>query len=209
MLPADIGTKLDQFKGEYAFGAYAMSAYALTNIALDAPETKAETVELLDLIVERMSSPELSRFDATLWGEEALATLPKDRGHIAYLGHLNLILGARRLLGGDARHDALHGAITDAIARRMRAAPHRHVETYPGETYTMDNLVALASLAVADHVRKEDHQATIDEYLAYTRAKLLDPTTGLIVFQLESESGAPRSAWPWPARPRPAAAAAA
>lgn len=192
VLPADIATKLDQFKGEYAFGAYAMSAYALVNVALDAPGTKAETLELLDVIVERLSSPAISSFDAVLWSEEPLATLSKDRGHIAYLGHLNLVLGARRLLGGDARHDALHGEITGAIARRMRALPHRHVETYPGETYTMDNVVAVASLAVADRVRGEDHRALIDEWLAYTRAELLDPTTGLIVFQLESQSGAPQ-----------------
>jgi hypothetical protein len=65
------------------------------------------------------------------------------------------------------------------------------VETYPHETYTMDNVVAVASLAVADHVRGTDHRALVDEWVTYTRARLLDPTTGLIVFGVDEETGAP------------------
>ncbi|MCO5171225.1 MAG: hypothetical protein M9894_33400 [Planctomycetes bacterium] len=190
--PQDIGTTHDLFKGEYAFGTYAMTGYALTNIALDAPETRAEALEVLDLLIDELQAPALSAFDTGQWGAPALATLERDRGHVAYLGHVNLLLGARRLLGGDASGDDLHARITDALARRMRARPHRHVETYPGETYTMDNVVAVASLAVADRVRGTDHRALIDEWVAYTRARLLDPATGLIVFAVDEETGAPR-----------------
>lgn len=191
--PKDIGTTFDLFKGEYAFGTYAVTGYALTNIALDAPETRAESLEVLELLIGQLQGPEIAGFDTAQWGgASALDTLADDRGHIAYLGHLSLLLGARRLLGGDGRHDDLHARVTDAIARRMRARPHRHVETYPGETYTMDTIVAVASLAVADHVRgRQDHRALIGEWVAYTRARLLDPTTGLIVFGVDEESGAP------------------
>ncbi|MBX3470456.1 MAG: hypothetical protein KF878_26620 [Planctomycetes bacterium] len=190
--PADIGTTHELFKGEYAFGTYAMTGYALTNIALDAPETRAEALEVLDLLLDELMTPALAGFDAGQWGAPALATLDEDRGRVAYLGHLNLLLGARRLLGGDASRDDLHGRVTATLARRMRARPHRHVETYPRETYTMDNVVAVASLEVADRVRGTDHRPLIDEWVAYTRARLLDPTTGLIVFAVDEETGAPR-----------------
>lgn len=189
--PKDIGTTYDLFKGEYAFGTYAMTGYALTNIALDAPETRAESLEVVDLLIDQVLGEEISGFDTSQWRERALDVLDADRGHIAYLGHLNLLLGARRVLGGDLSRDALHARVTDAIARRLRARPHRHPETYPGETYTMDVLVAVASLVVADRVRGTDHRQVVGEWLAYTRARLLDPTTGLIVFGVDEETGAP------------------
>jgi hypothetical protein len=196
VLPKDIGTELDQFKGEYAYGTYSMTAYALTNLALDAPapdapDTRAETVRVLDRIIDAMASDEIARFDTTLWGQRALDALDSDRGHIAYLGHLNLVIGARRLLGGDATRDALHDRLTAAIARRLAAAPHRHAETYPGETYTMDTIVAVASLEVARHARGIDHRALVDEWIAYVRAHLLDARTGLIVFGVDQATGAP------------------
>jgi hypothetical protein len=191
VVPKDIGTQLELFKGEYAFGTYAMCAYALTNIALDAPETREDTLQVLELIVSRIMSQEIRAFDASQWGEDGLASLDGDNGHIAYLGHLNLIMGAYRILGGDDRYDALHAQITDAISRRMKALPHFHAETYPHETYTMDNVVAAASLDVADHVRGTDHSDAIRGYLRYTREHLLDPETGLIVFGVQRDSGAP------------------
>lgn len=189
--PKDIGTQLELFQGEYAFGTYAMCAYALTNIALDAPETRQESLEVLELIVSRIMSKEIRTFDSSQWGEDALATLAGDNGHVAYLGHLNLIMGAYRILGGDDRYDPLHAQITDAIARRLKSVPHFHAETYPHETYTMDNVVAVASLEVADRVRGTDHSDAIQGYLRYTQEHLLDPKTGLIVFGVERATGRP------------------
>jgi hypothetical protein len=189
--PQNIATESDQFKGEYAVGSLAMSGYALTNIALDAPDTRDDARALLDLIADRLLADEISAFDTKLWGKPALSDLASDDGHAAYLGHLNLVLGCRRLLGGDLRHDDLQARVSDAIARRLLARPYRHFESYPGEVYTMDNLVAIASLAVADHVRGTDHRAAIDEQLAWGRAHLLDRETGLIVFALDPATGAP------------------
>lgn len=190
--PGDIATDLEQFQGEYALGSLSMSAYALTNIALDAPDTRDDARELLTIVIERMKSPELARFDTKLWGKPALDDLASDRGHAGYLGHLNLVLGCRRLLGGDSRDDELHRRISDAIARRVLARPYRHFETYPGEVYTMDNLVAIASLEVADHALGTDHRAAVDAQLACTRAHLLDRETGLIVFALDPLTGEAR-----------------
>ena len=83
VVPKDIGTQLELFKGEYAFGTYAMCAYALTNIALDAPETREDTLQVLELIVSRIMSQEIRAFDASQWGEDGLASLDGDNGHIA------------------------------------------------------------------------------------------------------------------------------
>ncbi len=190
VLPAAIGTEDDLFKGEYAFVSYAMAGYALTQIALDAPDTREETVALLEEIIDRLLEPELAAFDTLSWGVSALDSLHEPRGHIGYLGHLNLLLGAYRLLGGE-RFGSLHEDVSRAIARRMAAMPHHHVETYPLEIYTCDNIVAVASLAVADEVFGGGYQGAIDSYLFYTKKHLLDPHTGLIVFGIDYSSGQP------------------
>lgn len=195
--PDDIALFSDLFKGEYAFGTYAMAGYALVQIALEAPQTRPESVRILAHLIDEMQTERLSRFDTHKWANSALAALDPDqvqidRGHIAYLGHLNLLIGGYRLIGGDDRYDTLHDEITTAIARRMRRHPHRHVETYPYETYTMDNMVSVASLAVADHVSGSDHRVLIGEYRDYTERHLLDEETGLIVFELDQQTGRPR-----------------
>ena len=189
--PDEIGVEGPLERGEYALATYAMAAYAVAQIALDAPGTREESRSVLERIIAQLQTARIRRFDTVQWGEDPLDSLGADRGHAAYLGQLNLVLGAYRAIGGDGRHDLLHQEVTEAIARRMRARPHRHFETYPGETYTMDNVVAAASLVVADRVRGGDHAALVAEYVAYTRERLLDPSSGLVVFALDNLTGEP------------------
>jgi hypothetical protein len=102
-------------------------------------------------------------------------------------------MGARRLLAGPGPRDALAGRMAEALARRMLASPSSHLETYPGETYAMDNAVAAAAIAVHDLGTGQDHRAVLERWVAYTRTHLLDPETGLVSFSLGGD-GKPNSA---------------
>jgi len=120
-----------------------------------------------------------------MWGgEDALDSLEGPHGHVGYLGHVALAMGARRLLAGPGPRDALAGRMAEALARRMLASPSSHLETYPGETYAMDNAVAAAAIAVHDLGTGQDHRAVLERWVAYTRTHLLDPETGLVSFSL-------------------------
>ncbi|MFH1169944.1 MAG: hypothetical protein V1704_00010 [Candidatus Vogelbacteria bacterium] len=181
-----------QQKGEYALVTYAMATYALTNIAMIKPETKEESSNIIAKWISLVIGKDMYAFDEIAWGENPLdeTTLKKDRGHIGYYGHLNLMLGAYALLNNDGKFNELHRNVSEAIARRITKYSHRQAETYPNEIYPPDNTVAVASLQVADKTLGAKYKNIIDEWLKQTK-KLEDPNTGLIVFEINARTGTP------------------
>ncbi|MEW6352542.1 MAG: hypothetical protein AB1646_26140 [Thermodesulfobacteriota bacterium] len=175
-----------QFKGEWALGTCSMTAAALTNLAFQFPETRPSSVPLLRDLVNLALCPGLRGFDHSRWGEDPITSLEGPKGHIGYLGHLNMLLAAHRIAGGTDEFDTLHRRINLALARRVEEARFPYIETYPGEIYTSDNVVVAASLRLFDQVSRSDHGALCRRWLAYTREYLLDPRTGLVVFGVDA-----------------------
>ncbi|HEY3356665.1 MAG TPA: hypothetical protein VGQ83_25670 [Polyangia bacterium] len=175
------------FRGEWLIVALSMTAAASTSMAFDAPATAPAARTAVAALIAQALTPAARAFDAGRWREDPIDTLAGRHGHAGYLGHVGLMLGAHALLGGgDARLDALHDRIVAALARRMAAAPAAHLETYPGEIYAMDNTVVAAALAVHQLAGRGDHRAVLRRFVAETRARLLDPATGLIAFRLDA-----------------------
>lgn len=176
------------FSGEWFVGSLSMTAAALTNLAFEYPETRARAAADVGALIERALTPQARGFDRQMWhGEDALDSLAGPAGHIGYLGHVALMLGMHRLLG-EAQHEALHRQLVGALARRMERSPSLHLETYPGEVYAMDNAVVAAALAVADLVEPTPaYRGLLTRWVAYQRAHLLDPETGLVCFSLGAE----------------------
>lgn len=181
-----------QFAGEWTIGTYAMATYALTNIAMKKPKTAIESSVVIAKWIEYCTDQKIYNFDEIAWKETPLdeGILNKDYGHIGYYGHINLMLGCYALLNNDGKFSKLHRKISDAIARRMSKYPHRHIETYPEETYPPDNTVAAASLRVADMTLGTDYKKLVDEWVEQSK-KIEYPPTGLIVFQIDSNTGKP------------------
>ncbi len=181
-----------QFAGEWTIGTYAMATYALTNMAMIEPKTALESSRIISKWIVFCTRPEIYSFDVAAWNENPLddKVLAGDRGHIGYYAHLNLMLGCYALLNNDGHFSDLHKKLSEAIARRMAKYPHRHIETYPHETYPPDNTVAAASLRVADMTLETNFRTLIDEWVAQSK-KLEQSPAGLIAFQIDSESGIP------------------
>jgi hypothetical protein len=191
--PADFFQTGDaQYAGEWTIGTYAMATYALTNIAMSRPDTAKESSEIIAKWIQFCINTQFSNFDEIAWQEKPLdeTVLNKDYGHIGYYGHLNLMLGCYALLNNDGRFRALHAKLSDAIARRMRKYPHRHIETYPGETYPPDNTVGAASLRVADMTLNSNYEKLVDEWVQQSKKIEYGPY-GLIVFQIDIKTGQP------------------
>jgi hypothetical protein len=72
----------------------------------------------------------------------------------------------------------------------MRKYPHRHIETYPGETYPPDNTVGAASLRVADMTLGSNYKKLVDEWVQESKKIEYSPY-GLIVFQIDIKTGQP------------------
>lgn len=181
-----------QFTGEWTLVTYSMATYALTNIAMLDPKTTQESSRIIAQWIKYCLNEKVLAFDKAGWEENPLDSkvLEADRGHIGYYGHLNLMLGCYALLNNDGQFKELHQSISDAIAKRMAKYSHRHVETYPYQTYPPDNTVSVASLKVADMTIGTDYQKLISEWIEQSK-RLESQPYGLIVFQIDSITGQP------------------
>lgn len=184
-----------QCVGEWTIGTYAMATYALTNIAMVRPDTAKESSAIIAKWIEFCTDEKMATFDEEAWGEKPLGgdVLNKDEGHIGYYGHINLMLGCYALLNNDGRFKEMHRKISEAIARRMAKYPHRHIATYPYETYPPDNTVAAASLRVADMTIGTNYKKIVDEWVEESKRLECSPY-GLIVFQIDIRTGKPLQA---------------
>lgn len=180
------------FSGEWVLVTLSMTAMATTNIAFAHPDTLEDGRRIVNRCAELALAEATRAFDTTRWGEDALSTLSGPSSHIGYLGHLALILEAKRLLGGGT--DAHEGAVVEALTRRYEAAPFPYLETYPDERYTADNVVVLAALGMSDLGRAPKHAALLARFVAYTKAHLLDGGSHLVVFGVDDAGEAKGSA---------------
>ena len=188
-------TGSELFDGEWMFGAQMMAAMGLAQVALEHPELRADHGARVAACIDRMLSARGAAFDARSWGEDAVASLDGPRGHVAYLGYLNLAIGMHRRIDPASRHAALGERITRALARRLDASPLGLVETYPGEIYPVDNTAAIGSLALRDRaVHGDKYAATVARATDTMRARYIDEATGLLVQAVLPDSGAPRDA---------------
>ncbi len=187
-LPAIYG---EWSRQEFAIGTLSMAAAAMTNLAFAYPETRNEALAVVDGFAERLLKQDLRAYERFAWGRDPIESLASSAGQIGYLGHLNFVLGARRILGGDGRYGDLHAQVTGALARRMSERAFPYLETFPGMVFVPDNAVVVASIALFDRTEGGEHGELLADWVGYTRENLIDPQTQLIVARVDSGTGRP------------------
>jgi hypothetical protein len=185
---ASFSTGSTRFDGEWLFGTYLMAGLGLGQMVRAHPELAPELVPRMDACIERLLAPAVRRFDRDAWHEDALDSLSGEHGHVAYLGYLNLLLSLREAVAPDAQHAALHRDISDALVRRFERSPGLLLPTYPGETYPVDNSLAIASLALHERTTHGRESELVRRWTERCRKSFLDPRTGLL-YQSMSEDG--------------------
>ena len=144
-MPAAVGS---QFQGEWALYSASMLSASLTNIAHIYPETKQESLQNIDRLIQLVMSPELRQYDTDRWGEDPLETLSGNKSHISYISHLAWMISGYKQIGGDRKYDKLYKQLCQTMNRRIRQSPNMNLQTYPGEMiYVPDMLVAIVALA--------------------------------------------------------------
>jgi hypothetical protein len=176
-----------RFDSEWVFGTSMMAAVGLAQVAKQHPERKDEHLPAIRAAVDAMLAPEGHRFDTDAWGEDPLAVLDGDRGHVAFLGYLGLAMSLERELDPEGPHAELHDRVIDALVRRFEAHPGRAVETYPDERYPVDNAAGIAAIALAG-----GHEDVVQAWIRTCRARWIDPETGLL-YQNVTDDG---HGWP-------------
>jgi hypothetical protein len=167
----------------------AFQAYALTNIGLSSPPHRDEAAQHVNLIIRKMTA-EPFRTDFGVYTGDALSEEREIEGNVVYYGHLNLTLGAYRLLSGDTEYDTLHTRITDALARQFEADETHHIDTDPRRQWPADNVPALASVHLYDRVHGTDHSNAIAAWTEWTLANMLDEN-GLLYSHISDRTHKP------------------
>ncbi len=193
--PDEFTAQGDLFKNEWRFGTYQMSALALLQLCQDHADWRAEFLPVAERAIDELLSGRIRAFDTEKWGEDALATLEtSDKGHAAYLGHLNLVLSLHRRVVPDSRHIALNDRISAALVRRLRASRHGILETYPQEAYTVDNAAILGSLLLRDRALGLPPSDAAAAMQARFRLAWRDPASGLLHQAINPRDGTPADA---------------
>ena len=184
-MPAAVGT---QFQGEWALYSASMLSASLTNIAHIYPETKQESLQNIDKLIQIVMSPELRQYDTDRWGEDPLETLDGDESHISYISHLAWMISGYKQLGGDKKYDTLYKQLCETMNRRILQSPNLNLQTYPGEfIYVPDMLVAIVALANYSKQNKGEYWPTVNSWLQLMQDDWIDEKSGQIASFIPDE----------------------
>lgn len=186
-------TGSDRFDGEWRFGTLVTGAVGFAQIALEHPETARRQRPRIERALDLALAPSGHTFDTVAWGSGGLDDLDSDRAHAAFLGYLNLALGLHRMLYPDSKYARVHDAISRALERRVERSPTLLLETYPGETYPVDNAAVIASIAVHARSTGQSPPPVVGRWVSEVRRRNVDRATGLL-HQRVSLDGTPLDA---------------
>lgn len=178
-----------RFNGEWLFLTYMMAGMGFGQTAVEHSELRERHVELMNLCLDRLLSPQFREFDREAWGKNPINSLDTEDGHAAYLGYLNLLLSYHRTLVPDSKFAAINDQITETLIRRIEKSPTRLLQTYPGESYPVDNSAVIASIALHGQATSKNHQAVIDDWVKHCREQFIDAKTGLLYQSVDWKSG--------------------
>ncbi len=186
----DFDTGSERFDGEWAFVACQMTILGLGQVIDEHPAQRERYLPAMQTCAEAMQREGALAFGTRAWGEAGLETLESDRGH-AYLGYLALALGVLREHDPDTPHAALHDALVEALVRRVDAAPHGLIETYPGEAYPTDTSAVIGAIGQHAALTGTDRADWLAAWSKLLRDQHQDPTSHLLYQAIDPATGVP------------------
>lgn len=179
LMPEAVGP---QFQGEWALYSASMLSAALTNISHIYPETRGESVQMIDSLINIVMSREIREYDTVRWGEDPLETLDGDVSHISYLSHLAWMISGYKQIGGTSKYDSLYHQLCETMNRRILESPNLNLQTYPGEyIYVPDMLVAIVALANYSRQNNGKYWSTVNAWVKEIKRNWIDDESGMIM----------------------------
>jgi hypothetical protein len=184
-------TGSELFDGEWQFGTYMMAGVGYGQYALRHPAERERCAGLMTQCIERILSDEVRAFDRRMWKDDPIDTLEGGRGHAAYLGYFNLLLGLHVRIDSNSAYAALNDRISTALAGRLEASPILLLESYPGETYPVDNCAVIGSLGLHSRRTGGAHDDLLRRWVDTCRARYVGKQTGLLIQAVDTRTGKP------------------
>jgi hypothetical protein len=135
----------DVFVKPFAAVFLSHSAVGFMNVALSDDTRRKEVSTVLDEVARRVQLADVSPYKKSIVKVKALGD------HNLYLSHLNLVIGARRLISGDPSHDGLHRRVSRHLVQKSVSDKTAHARSYPRSArFPADQAALLASLHLYD-----------------------------------------------------------
>ncbi|NOU35049.1 MAG: hypothetical protein HOO96_44725 [Polyangiaceae bacterium] len=177
-----------RFDGEWFFGTFLMTVVGASQTAIEHPDLAADSRDVTHLGEETLVAPQTRAYDTEAWSEDALDHLEgSSRDHCAYLCYVAFGLGMARLAEPKFAYGELHDRVIATLERRMLAKESLLLQTYPGETYPVDNAMFIGALGLHAQATGTDHHVLLERWEAKARATMLDPATGLLVQSMKDD----------------------
>jgi hypothetical protein len=177
------GENTQKWYPEGYFFAHALYGYALVNQALlnrDNQTLVERNARKVEWVLSRLES------------EKGLAPFPREQAieyGVFYQGWLNRLVGGLLLIEPNNRsREAQFHRQTEALAKAFDQSPTYQLEAYPGNCWTVDNVIAMTSLRLHDELYGTKYSKDINHWLDYIQTHL-DPATGLIPHQINADTG--------------------
>ncbi len=166
---------------------YLLPAYAYANLGLADPKFKSKAAERIAQLIE-LAKPAVIRRVKPPGGK--LENLIDYNSQAVYLGQFNLALGCYKLVGGDARYDKVHKAISDALYNALAKEQGRALKSYPTKTWSFDTIPCLLSLRLYDkQTGKRRSGPIISRHLKWLQEHATDKATNLPYSRIDGAGG--------------------
>lgn len=187
--PFDDGYDLELLRAqntEWALFTLSYTTYALTNISYLDSTYKPDALRIIDKAIQKgLDSKIHGRFPKTDPSRPELDM----HGSVLYLGHLNLMMGCYRKLGGDNKYDTINDRISKALFERYERATYKCLQSYPDMIWIPDNTVAIASLKLHSENTGSTYDTMCSVWLNYTKEHYLDSETELLCSTINTHDG--------------------
>lgn len=182
-----------RFDGEWAMGTNLMTAIGSAQVAMQHPKSRDEALVILRLAMDRLADPNTRAYDGDAWNQDALRSLGEDeRDHGAFLMYYAFALGMDRLADPDHADAQLFDQVIETLLRRAKKRPVMLLDSYPGETYPVDNAVFIGALGLHAKATGASYDPFLDKWEALARSQWIEPKTGLLYQAVDGANGAKR-----------------
>lgn len=175
--------RMHEASGEWDFMGRTYVAWSLANMALRDPSRRDDYLAPLDRIIA--DTLRLEREHGLLYFllpyARARPFVESPARSLFVDGEIALMLALRRLVAEDDAAKREFDLRAAFISERMARGPVASAESYPNECWMFCNAVALAALRVGDALDRTDHGPLARRFVETAKAKLVDPTSGLLV----------------------------
>ena len=191
--------KLRRHNAEYDFMSRTFLVLALANMATADPSVRDEALTVMDLVIDDTLAREQEHGQLYFLMDYATAGVwVADPGRSQFVdGEIALMLAARRLVAEKPEYKEPLSERVDLMVERMEQSPVLLAESYPNECWVFCNTIGLVAIRLADVLDGTDHSEFTARWLEVAKARLTDPTTGLLIAGF-SVDGDPTPAGPGP-----------